>query len=121
MPAGRYGPQGARPLRAGDLLDRPADTLLARRITIALVQPTKQGKTELHILTNLLAEDALQVAQLYADRWTIETAFQHLTQDLRCEIDTVGYPRAALFGFCVALVAYNVVALVKGAMRVEAV
>jgi hypothetical protein len=32
--------------------------------------------------------------------------------------DTVlGYPKAALFGFCVALVAYNVVALVKGALR----
>lgn len=95
------------------------DTMLARRITIALAQPTKKGETELHILTNLPAADAdaLQVAQLYADRWTIETAFQHLTQDLRCEIDTLGYPRAALFGFCVALVAYNVVALVKGAMR----
>lgn len=95
------------------------ETLTARRITIALAQPTSKGETELHLLTNLPAEhaDALTVAQLYADRWTIETAFQHLTQDLRCEIDTLGYPRAALFGFCLALVAYNVVALVKGAMR----
>jgi hypothetical protein len=32
-------------------------------------------------------------------------------------VDTLGYPKAALFGFCVALVAYNVVALVKGALR----
>ena len=55
--------------------------------------------------------------RLYADRWTIETAFQHLTVDLACEVDTLGYPKAALFGFCVALVAYNVVALVKGALR----
>ena len=29
----------------------------------------------------------------------------------------MGYPKAALCGFCVALVAYNVVALVKGALR----
>ena len=32
-------------------------------------------------------------------------------------MNTLGYPKAALFGFCVALVAYNVVALVKGALR----
>ena len=48
---------------------------------------------------------------------TRQTAFQHLTVDLACEVDTLGYPKAALFGFCVALVAYNVVALVKGALR----
>ena len=49
--------------------------------------------------------------------FTRQTAFHHLTVDLACEIDTLGYPKAALFGFCVALVAYNVVALVKGALR----
>jgi len=94
-------------------------TLVVRRITLQLLTPTRQGETELHILTNLPPEDADagQVAALYADRWTIEAAFQHLTLDLHCEVDTLGYPRAALFGFCVALVAYNVVALVKGALR----
>ena len=92
---------------------------MARRITIELLTPTRQGETELHLLTNLPPADApaRQVAALYADRWTIETAFQHLTVDLQCEVDTLGYPRAALFGFCGALVAYNVVALVKGALR----
>jgi hypothetical protein len=40
-----------------------------------------------------------------------------LTLDLACEVNTLGYPKAALFGFCVALVAYNVVAVVKGALR----
>jgi hypothetical protein len=99
-----------------------ADTgnpLVARRITVELSTPTRQGETELHILTNLPSEDAPagQVAALYADRWTIETAFQHLTVELACEVDTLGYPKAALFGFCVAVVAYNVVALVKGALR----
>ena len=29
----------------------------------------------------------------------------------------MGYPKAALFGFCVALVAYNVLAVVKAALR----
>jgi IS4 transposase len=90
-----------------------------RRITIALLKPTKQGDTELHLLTNLPPEDAeaVQVADRYADRWTIEQAFQPLTEDLQCEIDTLGYPKAALFGFCVACVAYNVVSLVKSAIR----
>lgn len=95
------------------------ERLTARRITIHLDKPTQDGETELHILTNLPSEDAdaIKVADLYADRWTIETAFQHLTEDLRCEINTLGYPKAALFGFCLALLAYNVVSLVKLAMR----
>jgi Transposase DDE domain len=94
-------------------------TLVVRRITVQLHTPTRDGDTELHILTNLPVREApaALISALYADRWTIETAFQHLTVDLACEVDTLGYPRAALFGFCVALVAYNVVALVKGALR----
>ncbi len=94
------------------------ETLVARRITIPLEQSNQRGETELHVLTNLPAEvDGVKIADLYADRWSIETAFQHLTEDLRCEIDTLGYPQAALFGFCTALLAYNVVSLVKGAIR----
>jgi hypothetical protein len=94
-------------------------TLIVRRITVQLLTPTRDGETELHLLTNLPVTDASAplISTLYADRWTIETAFQHLTVDLACEVDTLGYPKAALFGFCVALVAYNVVALVKGALR----
>jgi len=94
-------------------------TLVVRRITVQLHAPTRDGDTEIHILTNLLMTDApaALISALYANRWTIETAFQHLTVDLACEVDTLGYPKAALFGFCVALVAYNVVALVKGALR----
>ena len=95
------------------------ETFTARRITIALDKPTKDGETELHILTNLprKAAGAVRVADLYSDRWTIETGFQHLTDDLRCEIDTLGYPKAALFGFCTACVAYNAVSVVKAAIR----
>jgi IS4 transposase len=95
------------------------ETLIARRITIKLLRPTKQGETEIHILTNLPADDAdaLKVADLYADRWTIENAFWHLSEELQSEIETLGYPKAALFGFCVALLAYNVVSLVKGTIR----
>lgn len=102
------------------LIDEAHDeTLKARRITIQLAKPTQDGDMELHIFTNLPQKDAdaLKIATLYADRWTVETAFQHLTVDLRCEINTLGYPKAALFGFCLAVVAYNAVSLVKAALR----
>jgi hypothetical protein len=54
---------------------------------------------------------------LSADCWTSETAFQPLTVALACEMDTLGSPTAARFGFWVALVAYHGVAVVKGALR----
>ena len=95
------------------------ETFTARRITIALDKPNKDGDTELHILSNLpkKAASVVRIADLYADRWTIETAFQQLTDDLRCEINTLGYPRAALFGFSMACVAFNAVSVVKAAIR----
>src|SRR5262249_8213280 len=46
-----------------------------------------------------------------------EGAFLELTVALRCEVNTLGYPKAALFAFCVALVAYNVLAVQKAALR----
>jgi hypothetical protein len=94
-------------------------TRTIRRITIPLSKPNAKGETALHVLTNLPRKtaDARLVADLYARRWTIESAFQQLTDDLRTEIDTLAYPKAALFGFCLACVAYNAVSLVKAALR----
>jgi hypothetical protein len=40
-----------------------------------------------------------------------------LESSLHSEVNTLGYPKAALFAFCVALVAYNVMSTVKGALR----
>jgi hypothetical protein len=95
------------------------ETLVVRRITVELKTPTRDGETEIHLVTNLPQSDAhaKQTAQLYAKRWTIERAFQDLTVALVCEINTLGYPKAALFGFCLALVAYNAVSLVKASLR----
>ena len=56
---------------------------------------------------------AQKIAQLYQKRWTIERAFQELAQQLNGEINTLGHPPAALFAFCIALVAYNIFAVVK--------
>ena len=54
---------------------------------------------------------------MYRRRWTIETAFAELEATLHGEVNTLGYPKAALFAFCVALVAYNVLSTLKGALR----
>jgi hypothetical protein len=73
----------------------------------------------LSILTNVPARtvSATRVAGLYRKRWTLETAFQHLEAYFHSEINTLGYPKAALFGFCLALVAYNLLAVVLAALR----
>jgi hypothetical protein len=60
---------------------------------------------------------AAQLARLYGKRWSIETAFCEITTTLSCEINTLGYPTAALFTFCLALLAYNAVSLIKAALR----
>jgi hypothetical protein len=93
-------------------------TYKLRRITVELLQATRDGDTRLHLLTNLPPKvSALQVADLYRRRWTIETLFFEVTTTLTCEIDTLCYPKAALFVFCLALVAANAVAVVKAALR----
>ena len=92
-----------------------------RRIRLELDRPTEDKETELFLLTNVPAEraDALTLANAYRSRWRLENVFQTLTEALTCEIDTLGYPKAALFGFSVALVAYNVLATVRAALRSE--
>jgi len=93
-------------------------TTHVRRITVKLSKPTRDGDREIHLLTNLpLKVGAVKVADLYRGRWTLEQAFNELTTHLRCELNTLGYPKAALFAFCVTVCSYNLLAAVKGAMR----
>lgn len=102
------------------LLSNPAGkTMPARRITVELGKPTRDGESEIHLVTNVpaLAANALVVSDLYLQRWTIERMFQTLTTVLTCEIKALGYPQAALFGFCLAVAAYNAVALVQASLR----
>jgi IS4 transposase len=89
-----------------------------RRIRVRLKKETRDGDTDIFIITNLSRSkaSAKKVAELYRGRWTIETAFQHLAEHLNSEINALGYPRAALFGFCVALVAYIIMAVIKAAL-----
>lgn len=90
-----------------------------RQITVRLAKKTRDGDREIRILTTLPAEvaDAATVADLYRGRWRIEGAFQEMAETLSAEIQTLGYPKAALLGFCVGLVSYNVFATLKAALR----
>jgi hypothetical protein len=100
-------------------LEYEGQVLRVRRVTVELDAPTTGGDTALHVLTNLKAEeaDACAVAEMYRKRWTIEGRFYEVTQTLDCEPRTLGYPKAALFAFCLALMASNAVALLKAALR----
>ena len=100
------------------IFDTNGESHVIRRISVKLFQPTRDGHTEIHVLTNLPKKvGALKIAELYRDRWTLETAFQEMAENLKGEINTLGYPKAALFGFCMALVSYNVLSVVKAALR----
>jgi hypothetical protein len=101
------------------LVNAQGDTVLLRRMTVALHEPTRDGDTEIHVVSNvpMRQASAQQLAESYGKRWTIETMFQELTETLPCEINALGYPKAALFGFCLALMAYNAVAVMKAALR----
>jgi IS4 transposase len=103
----------------GQVRDAQGGTHLFRRICVKLDQATRDGDRVLDILTNLPLRkaSAKRVARLYRKRWTLETAFQHLEAYFHSEINTLGYPKAALFGFCLALVAYNRFAVVLAALR----
>jgi hypothetical protein len=91
-----------------------------RRIVVKLAKPTEDGDWELAILTNLpKTVSAVVVSEAYRKRWTIEGGFLDLTTTLDCEINTLCYPRAALFVFCVAVMAYNLQSAIKGVMRSE--
>lgn len=95
--------------------------LTVRRVVVQLDQPTRDGERVVALLTNLSQKKvkAVQVAQLYRKRWTIENLFQILEKALASEQPQLGYPSAALFAFCLALVAYNLLAIIKAAARVR--
>jgi IS4 transposase len=101
------------------LSDGEDNSMDVRRITIELKKPDRNGETEIHLLTNLPVKDAAArvVSELYLRRWTVENAFQELEHALHSEISTLGYPPAALLSFCVALLAYNAMSVVKTAMH----
>jgi hypothetical protein len=112
----------------GEVFEQPVNltnsegaVVKVRRVVIRLDSPTRDGDREMAILTNLskTKATATTVANAYRKRWKVETMFQALTQMLQGEIDTLAYPKAALFGFGIALVTYNILSTVQSALRAK--
>jgi len=124
LPHGEFTPEvqtqrgwvGERPVR---ICRVGCPILAARLVVVRLKKPTEDGDESVEILTNLpvAVADAAKVSELYLRRWKIEGVFHELTVTLNCELNTLGYPRAALFGFCVAVVAYNLLAVIQASLR----
>ena len=96
------------------------DAIIVRRITIELDKPTRDGDTEIHILTNLSNNiNAKRIADLYLRRWEEETAFYHMQMCLNGELPSLGHPRAALFLFCIGMMAYNILQMLISVLYVE--
>jgi len=90
-----------------------------RKIRLELKSKTRDGDSDLSLLTNLPKSKAPAqlIAKIYRKRWNIETMFQQLESYLESEVNSLGYPKAALFGFSVAVISYNILATMKAALR----
>lgn len=90
-----------------------------RLITLALNTPTEDGETEIRLLSNLPREkaSATEIARAYRQRWRLENAFQEVTVNVQCELNTLGYPNAALLTFSLALCICNALHVVMRAME----
>jgi hypothetical protein len=117
-PRGRCG-SGRLSEQTIEVEDSEGITHQLRRIVLKLDEPTRDGETEIVLITNLPAEVSAAVCcGAYAGRWEIEGHYQALTDLLHCEVPTLGQPRAALFAFSMSAVAGNALAVLKGNLRV---
>lgn len=101
--------------RAYECSVRYAETDLVRRcVRVELDEPTRAGQAEIRVLATLPETiDGQTVAKRYLGRRGIEVSFQELEAAFRSEVNTLAYPRAALFGFCVGLVLYDLLEVVR--------
>ena len=82
-------------------------------------QATRDGDTVLDIRTPLPLRQASArwVARLSRQRVPLERACQHREASFQSASNPLGYPQAALCGFGRAVVAYNLLAVVRAALR----
>lgn len=94
-------------------------TLRLRQVRVHLAAPTQDGDTTLVLLTNVPATrlTARAIAEHYRGRWTIEGMFGELEAALAGELRTLGQPKAALFAFGLAVLAFNVLQVVRRAVE----
>ena len=75
--------------------------------------------TEIHILSNLqkTKRRPCRSRSRTASDGASRGVSDELAQTLNGEPNTLGYPKAALFAFCLALVASNAMALIRASVR----
>jgi Transposase DDE domain len=94
--------------------------LQVRRLVLPLQEPTRNGDTELILITDLPdTVEADDLCDVYRDRWQIEVHYQRLTEQLHCEPSGLDYPRAALFAFAMSVTAANALAVVQKALQAQ--
>ena len=98
------------------LANDAGEKMFLRRITVHLFAKTRDGDTEIHLLTNASKRQLSSVrgSECYRERWGIEGMFLELTQSLQCEVETLSYPKAAIFAFSLSVLAYNAISLFRG-------
>lgn len=93
---------------------RNGETIQVRRVVIKLDQPTESGDSEIRLLTNLPGRmNAVKIARLYRQRWSIELHFDLIKNHFQGEIASLGQPCAAIFALCLSMVAANALAVVR--------
>lgn len=96
-------------------IDYEGKSLTLRRVVLKLFVPTRDKEWEIAIFSNLPDDvPAAKIAEIYRNRWSLESLFQTVTENFNGEIQTLAYPKAALFSFSMALVAYNILATLRG-------
>jgi hypothetical protein len=61
----------------------------------------------------------LKIADAYRQRWEEETGFYYLTTTMTCELPSISCPQAALFLFCMAMMAFNIRQVVFASLYAE--
>lgn len=104
--------------QAVEIKNDAGQRLRLRRVKLQLDHATEDGDTTIRLLTNLPPSKftARRIACLYRQRWQIESLFQRLESVLHSEVTSLGHPRAALLAFGVAVLSYNVLAVLQSAV-----
>jgi hypothetical protein len=92
----------------------------ARLITVRLNEPTRDGDLVLELITNLPRRiGAVRIADAYRQRWAIETSFAEVEKLFQSEPPALAQPGAALLVFCLSLIAWSTIGVLKAGLRRE--
>ena len=88
-----------------------------RLVEVESDRPTRDGRRTIRVPTDVSEEtlSAAEVATKDLERRTIESAFRELAEGLRGEVETLAYPKAALFAFGLAVSVYDLLRVVRRA------